>query len=53
MTAVIQLFVYPGAWPEHLLWATALLVVVARGPGVVSLDHLLFGRKPIMTYART
>ena len=26
MTAVIQLFVYPDGWPEHLLWATALLV---------------------------
>lgn len=46
MTAVIQLFVYPGGWGEHLLWATALLVVLARGPGVLSLDHLLFRRPP-------
>jgi len=53
MTAVIQLFVYPGAWPEHVLWVTALLVLVARGPGVVSLDHLLFGRKREMAYAPT
>ena len=51
MTAVIQL-VYPGAWPEHLLWATALLVVVSRGPGIVSLDHLLFGSKPACSFAR-
>jgi putative oxidoreductase len=44
MTAVIQLLVYPGGWPDHILWATALLVVLTRGPGVVSLDHLLFRR---------
>jgi putative oxidoreductase len=44
MTAVIQLFVYPGAWPEHGLWATLLLWIVARGPGVVSLDHLIWTR---------
>ncbi len=44
MTAVIQLFVYPGAWPEHGLWATLLFWIVARGPGVVSLDHLVWAR---------
>lgn len=41
MTAVIQVFVYPSAWPEHLLWAVALLVVLARGPGRLSVDHAL------------
>jgi putative oxidoreductase len=41
MTAVIQIFVFPEAWVTHGLWATALLVVVARGPGRLSLDHLL------------
>ena len=44
MTAVIQLFVYPSGWPEHILWATALLVIIARGPGALSLDHLI-GRR--------
>jgi len=44
MTAVIQLFVYPSGWPEHILWATALLLIVARGPGVLSLDHLFWRR---------
>jgi len=53
LTAVIQLFVYPSAWPEHILWVTALLVVIARGPGVISLDHLLFGRVPLPAYARS
>lgn len=41
MTAVIQVFVFPEAWVTHGLWATALLVVLAQGPGRVSLDHLL------------
>ena len=53
MTAVIQLFVYPEGWPDHILWFTALLVIIARGPGAVSLDHLLFRRPtPIPAYAR-
>ena len=41
MTLVIQVFVYPGSWPDHLLWASALLYVSLRGPGAVSLDHLI------------
>lgn len=44
MTAVIQVFVYPGAWPTHGVWAAVLLWLMARGPGVVSLDHLLARR---------
>lgn len=41
MTAVIQLFVFPDAWVTHGLWAAALLVTVAQGPGRLSLDHAL------------
>lgn len=41
MTAVIQIFVFPAAWVTHGLWAAALLVVVAQGPGRLSLDWLL------------
>lgn len=41
MTAVIQIFVFPAAWVTHGLWAVALLVVLAQGPGRLSLDHLL------------
>lgn len=41
MTAVIQIFVYPGAWMTHGLWAAALLAVAALGPGRVSLDRVL------------
>ena len=41
MTAVIQVFVFPGAWVTHGLWAAALLVTLAQGPGRLSLDHWL------------
>lgn len=41
MTAVIQTFVYPDAWPTHLSWATLLVYLVARGGGRWSLDSLL------------
>lgn len=41
MTAVIQIFVFPGAWVTHGLWAVALLVTLTHGPGRLSLDHLL------------
>jgi len=41
MTAVIEIFVYPENWPDHLLWAGALLYVLARGPGDFSLDALI------------
>lgn len=46
MTAVIQLFVFPGAWVTHGLWAVALLVTLAQGPGRLSLDHLLKLERP-------
>ncbi|MCW8125965.1 DoxX family protein [Microbulbifer halophilus] len=38
MTAVIQIFVYPGAWPTHGTWAAVLLMLMAMGPGRISLD---------------
>ena len=41
MTAVIEIFVYPDAWPTHLSWAALLLPLLARGPGAFSLDGLL------------
>src|SRR5215475_11869310 len=42
MTAVIEIFVYPLAWPTHLQWASILLVLLCRGPGTLSLDHWLW-----------
>jgi putative oxidoreductase len=40
LVTVIQLFVYPSHWGEHLLWASLLLLLLAKGPGVISLDYL-------------
>ena len=41
MTAVIEIFVYPDAWPTHLSWAGLLLPLVAFGGGKLSLDRAL------------
>jgi len=41
MLLTIQLFVYPHAWSEHLVWGSILLFLLTRGPGALSLDHLL------------
>ena len=41
MTTVIEVFVYPEAWPTHIQWAAMLLVLLARGPGKISLDWLV------------
>jgi putative oxidoreductase len=41
MIGVIQTFVYPQAWTEHLLWASILVFLLTRGPGELSLDHLI------------
>lgn len=38
MTAVIQIFVYPSSYPDHLLWAGPLLYLLLRGPGAWSVD---------------
>ena len=41
MTLVIQLFVYPDAWPTHLSWAGPMLYLLARGGGALSVDRVL------------
>jgi putative oxidoreductase len=41
MTTVIEVFVYPQAWPTHIRWAAMLLMLLCRGLGELSLDHLL------------
>ena len=45
MTLVIQIFVYPSAYAVHGTWAALLLYLMARGPGVFSIDHLLAKRQ--------
>ncbi|MGY4662429.1 putative oxidoreductase [Pseudomonas chlororaphis] len=44
MTLTIQLFVYPDAYPTHGTWAAVLLYLMARGPGKLSIDHLIARR---------
>jgi putative oxidoreductase len=41
MTLVIEIFVYPDAWPTHLSWAGLLLPLMAFGGGKFSIDQRL------------
>ena len=41
MIAVIQIFVYPNAWTDHLFWASSLVFLMTRGPGDLSVDYLI------------
>lgn len=43
MILTIQLFVYPQAWSEHLVWGSILFFLLTRGPGAISLDHIVAG----------
>jgi putative oxidoreductase len=44
MTLVIQIFVFPEAWPTHLQWFAMMFVLLCRGAGAFSIDHLLWRR---------
>jgi len=46
MILVIQTFVYPQAWSEHLVWGSILLFLLARGGGALTLDRLLGIERP-------
>lgn len=46
MTLVIEIFVYPDAWPTHLSWAAILLPLVARGGGAWSADRIWMRGRP-------
>jgi putative oxidoreductase len=41
MICVIQIFVYPNAWPDHVLWGSILIFILTRGPGPLSADYLI------------
>lgn len=43
-TVVIQLFVFPENYPDHLLWAGPLLYLLLRGPGKWSFDAAIRDR---------
>ncbi|MBI2749770.1 MAG: DoxX family protein [Burkholderiales bacterium] len=44
MTLVIQFLVFPGGYPTHGTWVAVLLWLMARGPGIVSVDHVIAKR---------
>ncbi|MFK7867401.1 MAG: DoxX family protein [Alphaproteobacteria bacterium] len=44
MTLTIQIFVYPGAWATHGIWAVSLIMLLKYGGGTLSIDHLLSKR---------
>lgn len=44
MTLVIEIFVYPDAYPTHGTWAAVLLYLAATGPGRLSVDQWLARR---------
>ena len=41
MTSVIEIFIFPQAWPTHIQWAAMMLVLLCRGTGTFSVDHLI------------
>ena len=41
MILVIQTFIYPEAWPDHIQWVAFMFILLARGPGVISLDAVI------------
>lgn len=45
MLVVIQTFVYPQAWVEHLTWASILVMLLTRGAGTLSIDHWIARRR--------
>lgn len=45
MTMMIQIFVYPDAWwTTHFVWVAMAAILMSRGAGLLSLDHLLTKR---------
>ena len=54
MTLFIELFVFPDAatwWGSHIWWAATLFIIVARGPGFLSIDRWV-GLERSPTYAK-
>lgn len=45
VTAVIQIFVYPGAWPTHILWFAGLLYLLKHGGGAIALEKIIVWRR--------
>lgn len=48
MTLVIEVFVYPGAFDTHGVWAVSLLFLMKHGAGALSFDRLTFERSALL-----
>jgi putative oxidoreductase len=44
ITLIIEIFVYPDAWPTHGTWAACFLILMTRGPGVISIDGMILSK---------
>ena len=42
MVLVIQIAVMPNGWPDHIQWLAFMFILLARGPGRISLDALIW-----------
>jgi putative oxidoreductase len=51
MTAIVELTV-PDGWPVHITWAAMALGIMAYGPGLVSLDHLVCRARRVTEWIR-
>jgi putative oxidoreductase len=51
MTLIIEIFVYPDAWPTHGTWAACFLMLMTRGPGVISIDGMIPSKSAMVTSA--
>ena len=45
LVVVFELFVHPGPYALHAMWAALLLLIIKAGPGSISLDHALGRRR--------
>lgn len=48
MVLVIQTFIYPEAWPDHIQWLAFMFILLARGPGRISLDAVIQGWRRVL-----
>jgi putative oxidoreductase len=45
MTLTVQFLVYWTDYPSHLLWFAILVFILVRGPGLLSLDAMIFRKR--------
>lgn len=38
---IVMEYALPSGWKDNVFWASALLVILTRGPGAISVDYLI------------